>query len=230
MKENEAPPYRWSDLFESVLIALLLALFIRTFFISAYKIPTSAMAPTLRSGDFVLANKVPFGFKIPFTQIRWGGRAPERGELIIFHYPNKPNVSYLKRVVGISGDHIEIKNKQVFVNESLLGQTAENPDLVKGIPGADYLKVFSEDNGISKYLVMYSDAADAQNLGPFVVPPNEIFVIGDNRDASDDSRYWGTVPISNVEARAEFIWLSLDWSASNKSPTLRADRLFKNLH
>jgi signal peptidase I len=231
----------YRDFFESVFIALFLAIFIRTFFITAYKIPTTSMAPTLLPGDFVFSNKIPFGLKIPFTDIKWGGRLPVRGELVIFKYPNNPKVTYVKRVIGLPGDRIEMRDKIVLVNE-VPQALSKSQDLdLSQMPGSDYLELYQEKLVEDSHYLLYSkpSASDVQSISnlahtmsAFVVPQNEVFLLGDNRDSSDDSRYWGSVPREQIEGKIFIVWLSLDWNdatGNRQMPRIRFDRVFKTL-
>jgi signal peptidase I len=167
---------------EAALIAIFLALFIRTFVIQAYKIPSGSMEPTLLVGDHILVNKFIYGIKIPFiskTLIPIG--KPKRGDIIVFKYPLDKRKDYIKRVIGLPGDEVRIMDKEIFING----------ELFDGRFGV-YDKSSGRDN----------------NLGPIVVPQSGLFVMGDNRDHSYDSRYWGFVPLDLVKGKAIIIYWS----------------------
>ncbi len=167
---------------EAALIAVFLALFIRTFVIQAYKIPSGSMEPTLLVGDHILVNKFIYGIKIPLigkTLVPLG--KPKRGDIIVFKYPLDKRKDYIKRVIGLPGDEIRIMDKEIFINGKPFG----------GRFGV-YVKGSGRDN----------------NLGPIVVPQNGLFVMGDNRDHSYDSRYWGFVPLDLVKGKAIVIYWS----------------------
>jgi signal peptidase I len=217
------------DFWESLTLAFLLAIFIRVFFFSIYKIPTSSMAPTLWPGDFVLSSKVSYGFQLPFLSFKIGSKYPKQGDLVVFQWPDKASVPYVKRVVGVAGDHILIKNNKIIVNDKELHlQEIENRWIE--FPGMQYMKFFEEEDTRGTHTIMHTkEAAEAKELGPFVVPPGEVFLLGDNREGSDDSRYWGSIPLQMIEGRVLFVWLSLDvndkW-ANNFWPKIRAERIF----
>jgi signal peptidase I len=227
----------WRDYLENILIAIFLALMVRTFVLTGYKVPTSSMAPTLLPGDFIFAYRLPLGLKIPFTQTKIGVNPPKRGQIVVFSYPEQPRVTYVKRVIGVPGDRIQIERGALIINDvkvdyrSLSEQDSDKvlPDFV----GADSFKVIEEKANEGSRLLMFQKTPKDSNFGPLIVPPNEVFLLGDNRDTSDDSRYWGTVPIERIEGRVEFIWLSLNWQKKvwdNRLPTLRWERIGKSLH
>lgn len=155
---------------EAILVAIVIALIIRTFVVQPYTIPSGSMLNTLLIGDCVLVNKFVYGIKIPFTNdylIDLG--EPERGDVVVFEYPLNPNLDYIKRIVGMPGDIIAIHDKQLYVN----GQKPDEPYAIYTRP----LGTIAEDD----------------NFGPFTVPAGEYFMMGDNRDNSADSRTWGPV-------------------------------------
>ncbi|PLX46848.1 MAG: signal peptidase I [Desulfobulbaceae bacterium] len=175
---------------EAILIALILALFIRTFIVQAFKIPSGSMLPTLQIGDHILVSKFSYALKNPFTgNILVSFSEPERGDIIVFKYPVKHDVDYIKRVVGVAGDRIEIKDKKVYVNNELFE-----------VEQAIYL-----DNSI-----MGAEKSPRDNLGPITVPPLSVFVMGDNRDNSHDSRFWGFVDENEIRGKAFIIYWSWD--------------------
>lgn len=184
---------------EALLVALILALLIRAFVVQAFKIPSESMLETLLVGDHLLASKFAYGIKIPFTDTYiYKGDEPARGDVIIFEYPNDPSVDYIKRVVGLPGDVIEVRNKQLYRN----GQPVRE----------DYVR-FAQPDRIEPV---------RDNFGPVTVPPGKYFVMGDNRDNSMDSRFWGFVNRSAIRAKAWRIywsWGGLDdirWSRLGK--------------
>ncbi len=184
---------------EALLIALVLALFIRTFIVQAFKIPSGSMLETLQIGDHLLVTKFAYGVKMPFSDSYLiEGSNPEYGDVIVFEYPKDPSLDYIKRIVGVPGDIIEIKNKQFFRNGTAVKenyiQTSERSVV---IPLRD-------------------------NFGPFKVPAGEYFVLGDNRDDSQDSRFWGTVKKSAIRGKAWRIY----WSA-NGLDNIRFNRIGK---
>jgi signal peptidase I len=180
---------------EAVVVAFLIALVIRTFVIQAFKIPSGSMIPTLLVGDHILVNKFLLGtpVDIPFTNITLfrmpGLRKAQRGDIIVFKYPEDPKRDFIKRVVGVGGDVVEEKNKEVYVNGRRLVEpyTQHVDDEIK--PGQ-------------------FDKRD--NFGPIVVPKGAVFVMGDNRDQSYDSRFWGFVSDSEIKGKAIIIYWSWD--------------------
>ena len=169
--------------------AILLALFIRTFLIQAFKIPSGSMLPTLQIGDHLLVNKLLYGIRIPIV----GKRVlqvfqPEHDDVIVFVYPEDRSKDFIKRVKGIPGDTIEVRNKIVYIN----GEKIDDPH-AHFEPGARLIPNNPRDN-----------------LAPFTVPPGQVFVMGDNRDHSHDSRFWGTVPIDDILGKAFILYWSWD--------------------
>ncbi len=223
----------WKDYFFTLLIAMVLALLVRSLFLTAYKVPTGSMQPALKAGDFIFSLRPAYGFKIPFSGQVISTRNPDRGDLVIFSYTNQPKTIYVKRVVALAGDRIEIKNGRLILN----GQVLEYKLLkdVAGNPNPDGFEVYTEKDANHERMVIFekNKSTDAKNFGPTVVPPGEIFLLGDNRDASDDSRYWGTVPLAQVEGKVLLIWLSLDYRnkwGGDSYPSVRWDRLFSRVH
>lgn len=215
---------------ESLVVAVVLALLLRFFVISAYKIPTSSMAPTLKVGDFIFAYKLPYGIPIPFSGgDRWASELPERGDVVVFRYPGNETVSYVKRVVGLPGDTVVIRNKKLLINEVEAEYQLLSDDVISDLPGHEYYRPYREAFDGSSHFVIKNEADEADFFGPVVVPPGHIFVLGDNRDSSDDSRYWGTVPVRNLEGRVVMIWMSFDWLnrwGNERYPSVRWDRVF----
>ena len=175
----------WREYGEALFVALILALVIRTFVVQAFKIPSESMVKTLLVGDHLLASKFSYGIKIPFTHSYiYKGSDPVKGDIIIFEYPNDPSVDYIKRIVGTPGDTIEVRNKQLFRN---------------GEPVKESFIRFTEPDRIQPV---------RDNFGPVTVPADKYFVMGDNRDNSMDSRFWGFVDRSAIRAKAWRIYWS----------------------
>lgn len=175
---------------EAIATALIFALLIRAYVVQAFKIPSGSMKPTLVVGDHLLVNKFLYGTVIPFTNKRvLVVRPPQRGDVIVFKYPKDPSRDFIKRIVGVPGDKVEERNKIVYVNDKRtidsFTQHAE-PDMIPA--GVDPRDTF----------------------GPVTVPKGEFFVMGDNRDRSYDSRYWGFVPYGNIAGEAFIIYWSWD--------------------
>ena len=180
---------------EAIVVALVLALLIRTFVVQAFKIPSGSMEPTLEIGDHILVNKFIYGIKIPFTHLSFGAwTQPKRGEVIVFIYPLEPEKDFIKRVIGVPGDTVRIVNKKLYIN---------------GVEAQDPHAVYKEDT------VLPGDAQKRDNFGPITVPSGKIFVLGDNRDRSLDSRFWGFVPLEEVKGKAFIIYWSWDRQETN---------------
>ena len=175
----------WREYGEALFVALILALVIRTFVVQAFKIPSESMVKTLLVGDHLLASKFSYGIKIPFTHTYiYKGDDPVKGDIIIFEYPNDPSVDYIKRIVGTPGDTIEVRNKQLFRNGEAVKES--------------FIR-FTEPDRIQPV---------RDNFGPVTVPADKYFVMGDNRDNSMDSRFWGFVDRSAIRAKAWRIYWS----------------------
>ncbi|HEX9911292.1 MAG TPA: signal peptidase I [Desulfatiglandales bacterium] len=168
---------------EAAAIAILLALFIRAFVVQAFKIPSGSMEPTLLVGDHILVNKFLYGIKIPYLQSTLIPISePGRGDIIVFIYPEDKSKDFIKRVIGTPGDKIQMQGRQIFVN---------------GQPFDDKYGYYDEKAGTSN-----------RSFGPVVVPRDQYFVMGDNRDHSLDSRFWGFVPSTAVKGKAFIIYWS----------------------
>lgn len=227
----------WRDYLENILIAVFLALFVRTFIFTGYKVPTSSMTPALLPGDFIFAYRLPYGIKVPLTQVKLAVSSPERGEVVVFTYPEQPRVSYVKRVVGLSGDRIQIEKGELSVNGQKLTYEEVPPEIsdqmLKDFISPELFKIVEEKAPEGSRKLLFQKGPNQSKFGPLIVPPNEVFLLGDNRDSSDDSRYWGTVPIERIEGRVQFIWLSLNWQKriwENRFPTIRWERTGIPLH
>jgi signal peptidase I len=200
MKENKLWEYT-----KAIVTALILALIIRTFVVQAFKIPSGSMLPTLLIGDHILVNKFIYGIKIPFVDKRiLQFTKPKRGDIIVFRYPEDPSRDFIKRVIAVEGDIIGGMNKKVVVNRQILDEPY--------VQHTDNSKIGSVDQ--------------RDNFGPFIVPKNKYFVMGDNRDQSYDSRFWGYVDINDIKGKAFIIYWS--WDSTKKLP--RLNRIGKLIH
>ena len=188
---------------EAALWALVLTLFLRAFVIQAFRIPSESMLDTLLVGDFLFVNKFEYGPKIPFTHIRLPGlRAPRRGDVIVYQYPQNPSMDFIKRCIATGGQTLEIHNKQVEVDGQKLREPyAVHKDPSIRPPGYDF----------------------RDNFGPTTIPQGEFFMMGDNRDNSNDSRYWGTLKMDLIKGHAMFLYWS--WDPERNWP--RWSRLFQ---
>jgi signal peptidase I len=182
------------EYFESIVIAVILALFVRTWVVQAFKIPTGSMENNLLIGDHLLVNKFVFGpTPLAIGRAVLPVRPIARGDIVVFKYPDEPDRDFIKRVIGLPGETIELKNKKVHVN----GQPLEEPYVhFLTPPSNEYQEVTSFDL--------------RERFGPVTVPPNQYFVMGDNRDNSQDSRYWGFLPRHYVKGKALVIYWSYE--------------------
>jgi signal peptidase I len=193
--ERAEKPSAFREYAEALVMAVVLALFIRTFVVQAFKIPSGSMLPTLQIGDHLLVNKFLYGIRIPIVGKRiLPLRSPHRDDVIVFVYPQDPSKDFIKRVKGLPGETIEIRNKVLYVN----GQAIQ------------------DDNAFYEGTPERMARAPRDNFGPFLVPEGTVFVMGDNRDHSHDSRFWGTVPIDDILGKAFVLYWS--WDSKEFSP------------
>ena len=173
---------------EAAIIAIILALFIRTFVVQAFKIPSGSMEPTLLVGDHILVNKFIYGIKVPYlNKTIIPISEPHRNDVVVFVYPVDKSKDFIKRVVGLPGEKIEIWGKKIYING----------------------KLYNDRHGVYSDEMTTVNGRDGQShYGPVTVPPDSLFVMGDNRDKSWDSRYWGFVPLNMVRGEAFFIYWS----------------------
>lgn len=184
---------------------ILVVLVLRSFIGEPFRIPSGSMLPTLLVGDFILVNKFAYGLRLPVvdTKIMDVG-APARGDVIVFRYPEEPRVDFIKRVVGLPGDHVVYRDKQLFINGEAVPQEDAGP---YGSYPVEALQRRRERLGGVEHELLVMPGRQAGEL-EFSVPEGEYFVMGDNRDNSNDSREWGTVPEGNLVGRAFLVWMS----------------------
>jgi signal peptidase I len=204
---------------KSISVAILLFLVIRTFAVEAFKIPTGSMERTLLVGDFLLVNKAVYGAQVPFTGVHLPAiENPERGDIVVFAYPLDQSKNYVKRVVGLPGDRVAMRDGQLYVN----GERVEEDYVQHTQPGTDYYDPSFEWQ--KDYLAPEVDASTYRptrdDWGPILVPAGQYFALGDNRDNSQDSRYWGFVDRSLIKGRPLFIYYSFDRSKLRPLPWL----------
>lgn len=181
-----------------VVIAVLLALAIKVMLIEAYNIPSESMENTLLVGDFLLADKFTYGPRIPFTEIRLPAlRNPKVGDIVVFRFPDNPQKNFIKRVVAKGGDEVQVLDKVLYINGTPIDETR--------------FAIHSDSATIPSGTTQPRD-----NFGPVTIPPEHYFVMGDNRDNSSDSRYWGTVPRGQILGKALMIHWS--WQPDAKAP------------
>jgi signal peptidase I len=203
------------DFSRSFFPVILLVLLLRSFLAEPFRIPSGSMIPTLHVGDFILVNKFAYGLRDPvFHHKFFGSGAPQRGDVAVFRYPVDPGKDFIKRVIGLPGDRIAYRNKQLWVNDEAMPLDAAGVYTAGGsAPGVYYR--FEEALGPVEHHVIVSPARPAEDF-EFEVPEGQYFMMGDNRDGSDDSRRWGTVPEGHLVGRAFLVWMS--WDSSRFRP------------
>lgn len=200
---------RWFEEYvKPLLLAALIALVVRTFLVQAFHIPSGSMEPSLLVGDYLLVTKFNFGIEIPYTDMRlFADRKPQRGDVIVFLYPVNPSMDFIKRVIGTGGEKVQIIQNRIYINDEMI------PDpwgyfKRDGLSAEEYESII-------------------ENFGPVVVPQSTLFVMGDNRDNSLDSRFWGFLPLKDVVGKALIIYFSWDSRAENPWGKVRWSRIGK---
>ncbi len=217
---KQKPPW-WLDYSRSFFPILLAVFVFRAFLFEPYQIPSGSMLPSLRSGDFILVNKYTYGLHLPVNNLQLTkGATPKRGEVVVFDFPPDPRVRYIKRLIGLPGDKILYRNKTLTINDAEITYetNGEDADIFW-----EYLRD-SEGSGARKGEGETEREAHAIRLDPLLpsgegqwtVPPGHYFVMGDNRDNSNDSRYWGFVPRKNMVGKAVYIWMH--WKSWKELP------------
>lgn len=227
--------------------ALFLVLMVRSSLVEAFKIPSGSMIPNLFIGDHIFVNKMSYGYKVPFSDlnidaldISWDPRylikkdPPKHGDVVVFIYPRDRSLHYIKRVVGLPGDTIEVRDKTVYINNEVMKREPMAADqaakIIKSLDDPKYtpetVEIQIENlKGVAHPIMLDRSFFVADNFGPIQVPPESYFVMGDNRDYSNDSRMWGFVPFNNIKGKAMVIWLSLWFSFSDGQSAFRPSRI-----
>ena len=214
----------WLDWTAGLFPVILIVFLLRSFVFEPFKIPSGSMIPTLLVGDLILVNKFTYGLKLPVVNTRLTeGKPVQRGDVVVFRYPPQPSVDYIKRVVGLPGDEVAYLNKQLSVNGQPVPTTASSDFFDEST--MEYFKQFDEQLGVKNHRIIVDERRPAFIAGAFdfphkdncrysvegvscKVPPGQYFVMGDNRDNSLDSRFWGFVPDANIAGRAFFVWMN----------------------
>ena len=193
---------------------ILIVLLLRSFLVEPFRIPSGSMIPTLKVGDFILVNKFTYGIRLPVfhTKIFSIGE-PHRGDVVVFRYPKDPSVDYIKRLIGLPGDHIAYRNHQLYINGKPVKREKIGPymETKNGlpIPGAELFK--EQITRDLQHDILHETMYPTFDKDEWVVPPHHYFMMGDNRDNSNDSRFWGFVPEENLVGKAFMIWMNWDF-------------------
>jgi signal peptidase I len=226
---------------KSIILIIVAVLTFRSIFFEPFRIPSGSMIPTLMIGDFILVNKFAYGLKVPFTDFVFGEKSfdpiyiagkgdPLRGDVVVFKYPKDLSVNYIKRVVGLPGDTIEIRNKVVFINDKPIeskefdGKSimADMDDKFKGYN----LKFLKLKTGEHEHVIQQdNDNYFKVDFDKMTIPPGKFFMMGDNRDFSYDSRYWGFVSHEQIKGRAMFVWFSFIFPFGENPMKFRPGRI-----
>ncbi len=204
---------------KSIILIIVVVLSFRSVLFEPFKIPSGSMIPTLLIGDFILVNKFSYGFKVPFSD--WfsdptyitEASDPKRGDVVVFKYPENPDLNYIKRVVGLPGETIEVIEKRVYVNDSPIEMLDFDGKEIMDDMDEKYkdfnFRFFKTQTGEHTHISqVHEDNAFTANFPRITVPEGHFFVMGDNRDFSSDSRMWGFVPFENIKGRAILVWFS----------------------
>lgn len=212
------------DHIEFILVVVFIALLVRNFIFATYKVKNDVMEPSVFAGEFFISYRLPYGLRIPVLGTKVGPiKMPRRGDLIVFRSPDPSDEgeTQLRRVVAGPGDKIEIKNGSVWINDRSLEYSKSQ--------GRDP-RIVLERNDTAQYPILFEGANPKAQLPATFVPPESVFVLSDNRSRTDDSRQYGFVPLSHLDADPVLIWLSFDWNPSSKLPRIRYERIFDRLH
>ena len=223
---------------ESIGVAVAVALLLRAFVVEAFQIPSGSMIPTLEVGDHIFVSKFAYGLSIPFTNTKiLEFRQPSRGDVIVFKYPLDPGTDYIKRVVGLPGDVVEVRQETVYINGRAVPREHEAKPCHSseaGHPsmfGADDCEYWVETLDGKPHETIQEPLRGGRDFNRTIVPPGHVFVMGDNRDNSSDSRVWGTVQHDLIKGKALIVWWSrgnIDgWGLSNWFKSIRWERFFR---
>jgi len=189
----------FADYSRSFFPVLTFVLVLRSFFMEPYQIPSGSMLPTLEVGDFIVVNKFEYGVRLPVLGTKvLDFNEPKAGDVMVFKYPQDPSIKFIKRVIGVPGDTLELREKVIYINGQQMTQTY----VADASPTTE---IYTEQLGDSEHQI-WRNKSPGKN-GKVTIPPGQYFVLGDNRDGSNDSRYWGFVPEENITGKAVAVWL-----------------------
>ena len=239
----------WVENIKTIVYAGLIALVVRTVAYEPFNIPSGSMIPTLQIGDYLFVAKYSYGyshFSLPFAPDIFSGRIfgslPARGDVLVFRYPRDTSIDYIKRVIGLPGDSVQVRDGQLYVDGKLVPRKPVG-DYVTDDEGIhmvqrQYLETLPpshQNSAVAHDILKATDLGEANNTPVFNVPSNHLFVMGDNRDNSADSRFWGYVPMENVVGKAEIIFFSFNaeypwWEFWEWPVEIRWSRLLMRIH
>lgn len=201
--------YSWREWLESLLVVALIAIIIRSFIVAPFKIPSSSMVPTLAIGDYIFVERYAYGLRIPFTDYQFFPKAPERGDVVVFDYPMDRSKDYIKRIIGLPGDEIRYEKNKLYINGKEMPLEYQGRYTYFLSDGSvDVSELYREQLIEKEHDVLRKK--ESIKDGVWKVPEGHYFVLGDNRNNSRDSRFWGVVPQSYLVGRAAIIWWSWD--------------------
>lgn len=219
------------EYYEAIAMAMAIAMAVRAFVVEPFKIPSGSMIPTLLVGDYLFVSKFAYGYRVPFTQTRlFMGDGPQRGDVAVFEYPRDPSKDYIKRIVGLPGDRIVYRGKRLYINNVPVTYQPQGEYRYQNVRGSmEETVLFSEQLGeVSHPILVQSSFMDGYT--DQVVPPGHYFVMGDNRDNSNDSRAWGFVPAHRLVGKALRMFWSWDQHAEGLFEGIRWDRFWNPVH
>lgn len=225
---------------KSIAILVLAIFAFRSTFFEPFRIPSGSMIPTLNIGDFILVNKFSYGFKVPYSDMYTDPiyvtqfESPKRYDVVVFKYPPEPGINFIKRVIGLPGDEIEMINKVVYLNGQQVNATADSgPATSVFAKSFDDIQVnfykFKNDQ-VDFYFQNSVKETQADTIPKFKVPEGHYFVMGDNRDFSADSRYWGFVPKENIKGKALLVWMSMTLPLLDEGFSFAPSRIGNMIH
>jgi len=211
-RNKDAKPNIISDYSRSFFPVLIIVFLLRSFLYEPFRIPSESLEPTLLTGDFVLVNKFHYGIRLPVIHKKiLNIHSPERGDILVFLWPPNTSINFIKRVIGLPGDHISYVNRELFINGNKIPQSFLQEERLKDGAGIIWQTLKKQENllGVKHDFYIKPDK-ESYNYQSIIVPKGMYFVMGDNRDDSADSRFWGFVPDENIIGKANLVWLSWD--------------------